>query len=173
MIRIEHQRSNSTSERIHMGRIAETAEKRFIEGFSCSQSVFSAFAEAEGIDLETALRIASSFGAGMARMGDTCGAVTGGMMVLGLKYGRAVANDDEAKEKNYRLVHEFVDRFNKRFEHSICRDLLGFDPGSPEASQRFKDDPELERRCAGFVREAAEIIEEITARESEQSRKPR
>jgi len=150
-----------------MGKTAETAEKRFIEGFSCSQAVFSAFAEAEGIELETALRIASSFGAGMARMGDTCGALTGGMMVLGLKFGRTVADDKEAKEKNYRLVHEFVERFNERFEHNMCRDLLGFDPGSPEASQRFKDYPELEKRCSGFVREASEILEDIIERENE------
>ncbi len=98
-------------------------------------------------------------------MGDTCGAVTGGMMVLGLKFGRTVADDTEAKEKNYRLVHEFVERFRGRFEHSLCRDLLGFDPGLPEASQRFKDDRELEKRCAGYVREAAEILEDIIERE--------
>jgi C_GCAxxG_C_C family probable redox protein len=145
-----------------MGKIAETAEKRFVDdGFSCAQAVFSAFAEAEGMDLETALRVSSSFGAGMARIGDTCGALTGGMMVLGMKYGRVVGTDTEAKEKNYRLVHEFVDEFNRRFEHSMCRDLLGFEPGSPEASQRFQNEPELEKRCAGFVREAAEILEEI------------
>jgi C_GCAxxG_C_C family probable redox protein len=150
-----------------MGKIAKTAEKRFIEGFSCSQSVFSAFAEAEGIDLETALRIASSFGAGMARMGDTCGAVTGGMMVLGLKFGRTVADDDEAKEKNYRLVHEFVEKFNDKFENSMCRNLLGFEPGAPDASRRFKEDAELEKRCAGFVREASEIIEDILDRETD------
>ena len=144
-----------------MGRIAETAEKRFLEGFSCAQAVFSAFAEAEGMDLETALRVSSSFGAGMARMGDTCGALTGGMMVLGLKYGRTVADDMDAKEKNYSLVHEFVAEFNKRFENTMCRDLLGFEPGYPEASRRFKDEPELEKRCAGFVREASEILEDI------------
>lgn len=144
-----------------MGKTAETAEKRFLEGFSCAQAVFSAFAEAEGMELETALKTASSFGAGMARMGDTCGALTGGMMVLGLKYGRTAADDTDAKEKNYRLVHEFVEEFDKRFGHSLCRDLLGFDPGSPEASQKFKDDPELERRCAGFVREASELLERI------------
>jgi C_GCAxxG_C_C family probable redox protein len=148
-----------------MGKTADTAEKRFIEGYSCSQSVFSAFAEAEGIDLELALGISTSFGAGMARLGDTCGAVTGGLMALGLKFPRLAAEDEEAKEKNYRLVHEFVERFNERFEHGMCRDLLGFDPGSPEASQRFADEPELMKRCAGFVREAAEIIEEIIERE--------
>lgn len=152
-----------------MGKTAETAEKRFIEGFSCSQSVFSAFAEAEGIELETALRIASSFGAGMAKMGDTCGALTGGMMVLGLKFGRTVADDTETKEKNYRLVHEFVERFNKQFDSCTCRDLLGFDPGTPEASQRFANEPELEKRCAGFVREAAEILEDIIERENERA----
>ena len=148
-----------------MSNMPEIAENRFVEGFSCSQAVFSAFAEAEGIELEMALRIASSFGAGMARMGDTCGAVTGGMMVLGLKFGRIIADDTEAKEKNYRLVREFVEKFNNRFESCTCRDLLGFEPGAPEASQRFKDDPELEKRCAGFVRRASEILEEIIERE--------
>ena len=150
-----------------MSNMPETAEKRFVEGFSCSQAVFSAFAEAEGIELETALRIASSFGAGMARMGDTCGAVTGGMMVLGLKFGRTVADDKEAKEKNYHLVHKFVERFSERFETCTCRDLLGFDPGAPEASQRFANEPELEKRCSGFVREAAEILEDIIEKENE------
>jgi len=149
-----------------MGKIAETAEKRFIEGFSCSQSVFSAFAEVEGMDLETALSISASFGAGMARMGDTCGALTGGMMALGLKFGRIVADDTDAKEKNYRLVLEFVERFKERFEHGMCRDLLGFDPGSPEASQRFANDPELKRQCTGFVREASAILEKIVEREA-------
>ncbi len=113
------------------------------------------------------MRIASSFVAGMAQMGDTCGALTGGMMVLGLKFGRIVADDTDAKEKNYRLVHEFVEKFNKRFENCDCRDLLGFEPGAPEASQRFKDELELEKRCAGFVREASEILEEIILREND------
>ncbi len=103
----------------------------------------------------------------MARMGDTCWALTGGMMVLGLKFGRTIADDKEAKEKNYRLVHEFVERFKAMHESSMCIDLLGFDPGSPEATLRFKTEPELEKRCAGFVREASEILEEILERENE------
>jgi C_GCAxxG_C_C family probable redox protein len=153
---MERSRRASTPERINMGKIAETAEKRFIEGYSCSQSVFSAFAEAEGIDLDLALSISTSFGAG-------------GMMVLGLKFPRLIADDSEAKEKNYRLVHEFVERFNEKFEHSMCRNLLGFDPGAPEASERFANEPELEKRCAGFVREASEILEDIIERQEPQS----
>jgi C_GCAxxG_C_C family probable redox protein len=148
-----------------MEKTAETAERRFLEGFSCSQSVFSVFAENEGIDRETALRIASSFGAGMARLGDTCGAVTGAMMVLGLRFGRTAADDTDAKERNYRLVHELVDRFKEKYGTVICRDLLGFDPASPEAAQRFKEDPEIEKRCAGFVREVSGLISDIIERE--------
>ena len=78
----------------------------------------------------------------MAQMGDTCGALTDGMMVLGLKFGRVVAGNTDAKEKNYRLVHEFVEKFNKWFENCYCRDLLGFN------------------------REAAEMLEEIIEQES-------
>ncbi len=88
-------------------------------------------------------------------------------MVLRLKFGRTIADDTDAKEKNYRLVHEFVEEFNKRFEMTACRDLLGFEPSAPEASLNFKDDSELEKRCAGFVREASEIVEDIIDRENE------
>jgi C_GCAxxG_C_C family probable redox protein len=95
-------------------RIICFAEEVYEERFSCAPALFSAFAEAEGIDLETATSVSTSFGAGMASIGDTCGAVTGGMMVLGLKFGRTVADDTGAKEKNCRLVNKFVERFNEK-----------------------------------------------------------
>ena len=93
--------------------------------------------------------------------------LTGGMMVLRLKFGCIVADDKAAKEKNYRLVHEFVEEFNNRFEMTACRDLFGFELGAPEASHRFANEPELGKRCAGFVREASEILEDIIERENE------
>jgi C_GCAxxG_C_C family probable redox protein len=140
---------------------AEKAERSFREGFSCSQSVFSVYAEKEGLKRESALKIASSFGAGMCRLGDTCGAVTGALMVLGMKYGRSKPDDYEAKEKNYALASDFIDRFTARFGSRMCRDLLGFDPGSPEGRRRFLEEPELEDRCAGFVKESVSILEGI------------
>ena len=75
----------------------ERALALFKEGFSCSQAVAAVFAEEHGLAVETALRLSQGFGGGMARMADTCGAVTGAILVLGLKHGRTRAADDEAK----------------------------------------------------------------------------
>lgn len=138
------------------------AEDRFREGYSCAQSVFSAFAE-EILGREAALRTASSFGAGMARRGDTCGAVTGALMVLGLLYGRVEADDEEAKELNYLLANRLIDRFEEKAGSRVCRELVGFDPGSEEGRRRFREDPELMERCTGYVREAAAILSRIIA----------
>lgn len=138
------------------------ARERFDEGFSCAQAVFSAFAE-EILGREAALRTASSFGAGMARRGDTCGAVTGALMVLGLLYGRAEADDTDAKELNYLLANRLIDRFEAKAGSRVCRELVGFDPGTEEGRRRFHEDPELLERCAGYVGEAAAILAEIIA----------
>ena len=122
-------------ERVMDDRI-ETALSRFAEGFNCSQAVLSAYAE--GMDEETALKIASGFGGGMGRMAETCGAVTGAMMVLGLKFG-AVSPDREAKERGYAKVKEFADRFKARNGSLVCRDLLGCDISTPEGHQIAKE----------------------------------
>lgn len=92
----------------------EQAVSSFKEGFSCSQAVFSTYSMELGLDRETALKVAAPFGVGMGRMGETCGAVTSAFMVLGLKYGRIKAEDEETKEKTYDLVREFVKRFESR-----------------------------------------------------------
>jgi C_GCAxxG_C_C family probable redox protein len=89
------------------------AMSRFADGFNCSQAVFAAFADDFGLDGETALKIASGFGGGMGRMAETCGAVTGAMMVLGLKFGSA-SPDQKAKELVYAKVKAFADCFKAR-----------------------------------------------------------
>jgi C_GCAxxG_C_C family probable redox protein len=114
-----------------------------------------------GLDREQALRVAGAFGGGMARMGETCGVVTGSMMALGLKHGKTKASDDEAKERTYRLVIEFVDKFKARYGSIVCRELLDCDMSTPEGLQEFKNKNLLETHCAKFVKEAAEILEEI------------
>ena len=86
----------------------ERALGLFKEGFSCSQAVAAAFAEDQGLPVETALRLSQGFGGGMARLAETCGAVTGAIMIIGLKHGRIRAKDDEAKERTYALVQELV-----------------------------------------------------------------
>jgi C_GCAxxG_C_C family probable redox protein len=112
----------------------DLAFSRFADGFNCSQAVFSAFADDFGLDEDTALKVASGFGGGMGRMAETCGAITGAMMVLGLKFGSA-SPDWKTKELVYEKVREFADCFKARNGSLLCRDLLGCDVSTPEGYQ--------------------------------------
>ncbi|HGJ65852.1 TPA: C_GCAxxG_C_C family protein [bacterium] len=139
----------------------DNAIRCFSNGFNCSQSVFSAFANELGLDKKTALKIGSPFGAGMARMAETCGAVTGAFMVIGLKYGKFKIDDNEAKEKTYKLVQEFVIKFKERNGSIVCKELLGCDIGTTEGMKIAKEKGLFNTDCPKFVRDAVEILEEI------------
>lgn len=95
-------------------RRVEEAVSCLKEGFSCSQAVLSAYGTESGLDREIALKVSGAFGGGMGRMGGTCRAVTGAFMVIGLKYGETKAEDNQTREKAYRLVREFVAGFESR-----------------------------------------------------------
>ncbi len=148
-----------------MGRV-EDAVETFKKTFSCSQAVFSAFSPGLGVDRETALRVAGAFGGGMARMGEVCGAVTGALMVIGLKYGKVKAEDEEAKEKTYRLTQEFARKFRAKHGALRCPDLIGCDLATPEGAAAFKEKNLIETVCVGLVRDGAAMLEEVL-RESE------
>jgi len=130
-------------------------------GFNCCQSVLSTYGGELGLDRDSALRLGTAFGSGMARIGDTCGAVTGAMMVLGLKYGRTRVEDTDARENTYRLVDELVTKFKARNESIMCRDLLGCDPGSPEGQAFLKETGRHMIVCPKLIRDIAEILQEI------------
>jgi len=130
-------------------------------GFNCCQSVLATYGRELGLDRETALRLATTFGSGMARMGDTCGAVTSAMMVIGLKHGRTRVEDEDARERAYGLVHEFITRFKARNGSIVCRDLLGCDPGSPEGQAFLKETGRHKSVCPKLIRDTAEILEDI------------
>ena len=140
---------------------AKKAVTCFKEGFSCSQAILSTYSPELGIDRKTALKVSGSFGGGMAQMAETCGAVTGAFMVIGLKHGKTEAKDDKAKEKTYGLVKEFCAKFKARNKSIVCRELLGCDISTPEGRKYFKDKKLIVKVCPKFVRDAAEIIEEI------------
>ena len=108
-----------------------------------------------------ALKISAAFGGGMGRMGETCGAVTGALLVIGLKHGKTSAEDEEAKERTYRLVQELVDQFKSRNGSIVCRDLLGCDISVPEERELAKDKALFTTLCPRSVRDAAEIVERI------------
>ncbi|HUT47101.1 MAG TPA: C-GCAxxG-C-C family protein [Sedimentisphaerales bacterium] len=139
----------------------EQAVNNFKEGSNCSQAVLSVYAEESGLSRKTALKIARGFGGGMGRMAQTCGAVTGAFMVLGLKYGNADIHDKEAREKIYGLVREFVRRFESRNSSIVCRELLGCDISKPEGAMAAKENGLFTSVCPELVRDAAEILDEM------------
>jgi len=94
-------------------------------------------------------------------MGETCGAVTGALMVIGLKYGMTQAKDEAAREQTYKLAQELAARFKERHRSIICRELLGYDLSSPEGRKAAYDKGLFSTLCPQLVRDAAEIVEEI------------
>jgi C_GCAxxG_C_C family probable redox protein len=138
---------------------SERAAVVFTEGFNCAQAVFSTVAEDLGLDAETAARTATAFGGGMARMGATCGAVTGAFMAIGLARGNDLPADKEAKEKAYALASEFVERFKARHGSIVCRELLGCDIGTPQGHERAKALGLFDTVCSKLVADSVEIIE--------------
>jgi C_GCAxxG_C_C family probable redox protein len=136
---------------------------QFDKGYACSQSIFSAFAEELGLDQELALKIAGPFGGGMGRKAETCGAVTGALMAIGLKYGAIDAADKETKEKVYELTREFLDRFEAHHGSSLCKELLGWDISTPAGHEAAKYRQLFSTLCPKYVADAAEIVEEILA----------
>jgi C_GCAxxG_C_C family probable redox protein len=138
----------------------EKAISSFNEDFNCTQSVLSTFSTQFGLDLDTALKLASGFGGGMGRQGNTCGAVTGAFMVIGLKYGMGVDKINDNKEKTYQLVNEFSNKFQKINGSIKCKELLGCDINTPEGIEYFEQN-ELFQNCLQYVKNAVEILEEI------------
>lgn len=111
-----------------------------------------------GLDREIALKIAGAFGSGMG-MGETCGAVTGAFMVIGLKHGKTKADNDAAKETTYELVKELTSRFSARNGSIKCKELLGCDLSTPEGMEAVIEKKLFITLCPKFVQDAAEILE--------------
>ncbi len=139
---------------------AEKAASCFRNGFSCSQSVLCAYAPRFGINRTQSLKVACAFGGGMARRGDTCGAVTGALMVVGLNHGKAKKGDDAAREKTYDLAKKFITEFSARNGAIVCRELLGYDISIPVEMEAAKREQLFETLCPRLVQDAVEILEQ-------------
>jgi C_GCAxxG_C_C family probable redox protein len=123
--------------------------------------VLSSFGDQLGLERELALKVAGAFGGGMARMGETCGAITGALMVIGLKYGMTKAKDEKARDKTYKLAQEFATRFKERHGSVVCRELLGYDLGKPEERKLALEKGLFTSLCPEFVQDAAEIVKKL------------
>ncbi len=139
---------------------SDQAVQTFSKGFNCSQSVFSTFCEDMGLNKAVALKISCGFGSGM-RQGEVCGAVTGAIMALGLKYGHNTEGDRQSKEKTYGAVEEFNRRFKDKCGSIVCRELLGCDLGTESGREHAMDTGLFYSVCPMLIRNAVQILEEI------------
>jgi len=139
----------------------QKAKENFTAGYNCAQSVFLVYANRYGIDEETALKLSSSFGGGMGRLREVCGAVSAMFMVAGLEKGYIENNNDELKAKHYELIQTLAGKFKEKHGSIICRDLLGLDEGkdSPVPSKRTEQ-YYAERPCQEFIADACKILDE-------------
>lgn len=144
---------------------AEKAREYFKQGYNCSQAVVLAFCDVTGLDEKTALALSSSFGGGMGRLREVCGAVSGMFLVAGCLWGPTDPADRAGKAAHYALIQEMARRFRERSGGSIvCRELLGL-AGHDRAPTPTERTPEFyqKRPCVQLVSDAAEIMDEILA----------
>lgn len=136
---------------------------KFCNGYNCAQSVLSVFAEDLGMSKDACLKLANPFGSGIAYLQETCGAVSGALMAIGLKYGRGTDGRIEDKERAYDMSRHFIEEFKKTTCGTICcRELMeGLDMGTPEGMSKIKELDLFRLRCSKHVQNSIEIVNKI------------
>ena len=143
---------------------ASEARRLFLEGYNCAQAVFCAFIDLTELDLETAARVSSSFGAGVGRLREVCGTVSGALLALGMIRGYSDPADPRAKAAHYRLVQEYAGHFRDKNGSIVCRDLLRDVPVTSGSVPEPRTPEFYARRpCLRLVGEAAAILDEMLA----------
>ncbi len=138
------------------------AAELFLQGYNCAQSVAVAFCDVTGLSPEFAGKMASSFGGGMGRMREVCGAVSGMLMVAGLVYGYAVAGDDGLKLAHYQRVQTLAGQFREQVGSIVCREILKNPPSDPNPTPRTAEFYR-KRPCARMVMLAGQILDAYLA----------
>lgn len=140
----------------------DLAVAKLLSGYNCSQAVLFAYCDEIGLEKNAALKLACGFGAGMGRKEEVCGAVTGGLMVLGAIHGRGENDERAATETTYAKTRELMERFRFRHGSYICRHLLeGCDLTTKEGQDYFKQNDLLNKTCKECVKSVVQILEEI------------
>lgn len=146
----------------------QKAIELFKSGYNCSQSITAAYADLYGFTEEQALRMAASFGGGIGRMRETCGAACGLFILAGLETGAIEGSDKKSKAQNYALVQELAEIFKERNGALICRELLQLRKNAPISSQPDERTEQyyVKRPCLKIVEEAAKIWLEYLQKQS-------
>ncbi len=140
---------------------ADEAIALYSEGFNCAQALLSVYASDYGLDRGTALRLASGFGAGIARTDNICGQISSPIMILGLRYGGTSADDTAAQEKTFQVVGEFIREFVKRNGTVNCTGLLGYNLSDPRQAAEARERKIMAARCPWLIRDAVEILDAL------------
>ncbi|NOQ25685.1 MAG: hypothetical protein GQ564_10030 [Bacteroidales bacterium] len=140
---------------------SEKALEYFNNGFNCSQSVIISFSDILEIEEEKALRIAAGFGGGMGGMQETCGAVTGSIMVIGFLKGKYKDGDDDSKDLTNELIKEFTRKFIDRYKSINCKKLIDVDLSTKEGKDKAVEEDVFAKKCTTFINHAVELLEEI------------
>ncbi len=140
---------------------SEKAIKLYKEEYNCSQAILSAYAEELGIDEQTAIRVASSFGGGIARTGKTCGAVTGALMVIGMKEWNSEVVKEEAKAHVYAMSQKLIEEFVNKNKTLNCEELLGVSVSTPEGRAVVKANNLTGKVCHRVINDVTEILDKI------------
>lgn len=138
----------------------EKALDLYANNFNCSQAVLTAFAKDFGLSEELTLRLGTAFGGG-ARNAQMCGAISGALMVLGLKFGHFEAQNQEQKSRNYAISADFTNRFKNKYGSIVCKDLLEADLTTEEGKAKIAEKNLFRTLCPKVIQSAVEILEEV------------
>ena len=139
----------------------QKAINAFRNGYNCSQSVLSVYADEFKIDRTLSMEISSGFGAGMGRLQETCGAVTGAFMVIGIYNNKKYSGAEKGKEESVRMIQQFNKEFEKIHGSNKCHELLNCDLKTAEGQHYFASHKLSEKVCEKCVAAAVEIIEKL------------
>ena len=138
----------------------EAAFAHFDSGFNCAQSVLAVFCEKYGVDKDIAFKACSGLGAGF-RLGEVCGAVSGAVLVIGLKYGQNTPGDKISKDNCNAKVIEFMEKFKNKNGSIVCREILGFDLSIKEEYEEAQSQNLFKTRCVDMVKNSVTLLEEL------------
>ncbi len=141
---------------------SKIASELFQNGYNCAQAVFCAFCDKHGIDKNTALNLTSSFGGGMGKLREVCGACTGAFLAAGALFGNDTEHDNQKKSEHYALVRRIAEEFRAQNGSYICRELLDGIENDESPNPRLRTaEYYATRPCALFVEDAARILDRI------------
>ena len=139
------------------------AAELFMKGYNCAQAIAVAYCDLTGLEPDFAARLSSSFGGGMGRLREVCGAVSGMFMVAGMLYGYDDPENDADKKKHYALIQELAAAFKEKTGSIICRELVGNLPTDPNPTPRTAEFYKV-RPCAYLVKTAGDVLDDYIAK---------